>query len=158
MAKSTPGQTNFTGGEWSRRLDGRVDLDKYFNALHTLENMTVFPHGGATRRMGLEFIAEAGDSTKPVRLIPFEFSTEQAYILEFGDAYMRVFKDGGQVQSGGSAYEETTGYAAEDLFGIRYAQSADTMYLVHGDYEINKLTRTGHDAWQQNAADMMAAS
>ena len=54
-------------------------------------------HGGVATRPGLQFIGQVKDSTKTVRLIPFAFNTEQTYILEFGDYYMRVFKDGGQV-------------------------------------------------------------
>ena len=47
--------------------------------------------------------------------------------------------------SGGSAtkiYEETTPYAAADIFDLRFAQSADVMYIVHPSYPIRQLTRT----------------
>lgn len=44
----------------------------------------------------------------PVRLIPFEFSTDQAYVLEFGRGYMRVFKDGGIVLNAPKAITATT--------------------------------------------------
>ena len=56
-------------------------------------------------RPGTQFVAEVKDSTKKTRLIPFEFSTTQTYILEFGDQYIRFYKDNGQILSGGSAYE-----------------------------------------------------
>lgn len=95
--KATPGLTNFTAGEISPRLDGRVDLSKYFNALKTLYNMIVFPHGGATRRAGTKMIAEVKNSASPVRLIPFEFSDEQSYMIEAGDLYMRFYMDQGQI-------------------------------------------------------------
>ena len=58
--------------------------------------MVVFPQGGATRRYGTRFVCEVKDSTK-VTLIPFEFNIEQAYILEFGNLYIRFYKDNGQI-------------------------------------------------------------
>ena len=54
------------------------------------------------------FVAEAGTSPLGPRLVSFEFSTTQAYILEFGDGYIRVFKDNGQVQIAGPAPYEIT--------------------------------------------------
>ena len=59
--------------------------------------MQVFPQGGATRRYGTRFVCEVKDSTKVTRLIPFEFNIEQAYILEFGNLYIRFYKDNGQI-------------------------------------------------------------
>jgi hypothetical protein len=97
MPAAYPILTNFTGGEFSPLLRGRVDFEKYYNACATLENMIVHPHGGATRRPGTYFVAEVEDSSKATRLIPFEYSTEQAYMLEFGDQKMRVFMDNGSV-------------------------------------------------------------
>lgn len=156
MAITTIPQTNFTAGEWSPRLDGRVDVAKYANALKECENVWIFPHGGYTKRPGTEFIAEVKTSSLNTRLIPFEFSTEQAYVLEFGDEYMRVFKDGGAVLTSGAGsavYEIATPYAAADLDGIRYTQSADTMYLVHRSYAPRKLTRADHNDWSINLVD-----
>ncbi len=97
MADASPALNNFTGGEFSPRLRGRFDFAKYHHACATLQNMIVHPHGGATRRPGTYFVTEVKDSTKFVRLIPFEFSTEQAYIIEMGDQYMRFYKDHGQI-------------------------------------------------------------
>lgn len=93
MARASPILTNFTGGEFSPRLAGRVDFRKYFDACKTLQNMIIHPHGGATRRPGTYFVAEVRYPLKFTRLIPFEYSTEQAYILEFGDQYIRVYKN-----------------------------------------------------------------
>jgi hypothetical protein len=92
MARVHPFQTNFTAGELTPKLAGQVDFKKYNNGVETLENMTVFPQGGATRRYGSRFVAEVKDSSKITRLIPFEFNIEQSYILEFGDQYIRFLK------------------------------------------------------------------
>ena len=139
--------TNFTGGELSPRLDGRNDLAKYNSGCKTLENMIVYPHGSASRRSGTQFVAEVKDSTKKTRLIAFEFSTIQTYILEFGDQYIRFYKDNGQILSGGSAYEISSPYLEAELFDIKFAQSADTMYICHPNHAPKKLTRSGHTNW-----------
>ena len=97
MARTHPIQTNFTAGELSPKLFGQTNLDKYSNGVETLENMTVFPQGGATRRSGSRFICEVKNSANTTRLIPFEFNDEQAYVLEFGNQYIRFFKDQGQI-------------------------------------------------------------
>ena len=225
MAKQTVAFTNFTAGELSPRLDGRTDLNKYFNGTKTLENMLIHPHGGASRRSGTKFIHEVKTSSAQTRLIPFEFSTTQTYIMEFGNQYIRFYKDQGiitesnktisgatqanpgvitatshgysngdhviitsvvgmtelngktfkvankttntfQIQDVDGNNVNTTGYTAygsagvankiyeiaspyvtADLPTIKFAQSADLMYLVHPGYAIRKLSRSGHTNW-----------
>ncbi|BAQ85575.1 putative tail tubular protein B [uncultured Mediterranean phage uvMED] len=153
MARVAVQLTNFTGGELSPRLDGRNDLAKYPTGCKTLENMIVFPHGSAARRSGTQFVAEVKDSSKETRLIPFEFSTTQTYMLEFGDQYIRFYKDNGQILSGGSAYEISSPYLEVELFDIKYAQSADVMYLCHPNHPVKKLARTGHTSWTLTSVD-----
>ena len=153
MARVAAQLTNFTAGELSPRLDGRNDLSKYPAGCKTLENMVIYPHGAAARRPGTQFIAEVKTSSAKTRLIPFEFSTTQTYILEFGNQYMRVYKDKGQVLSGGSAFEISTPYLTAELFDIKFAQSADVMYITHPSHETKKLSRTGHTSWTLTTVD-----
>jgi len=94
MARVSTIVTNFQAGELSPRLEGRIDLQKYNSGAQKLENMLVFPQGGITRRPGTKYAGSSKDGGK-VRLIPFEYSDEQAYVLEFGANYIRYFKDGG---------------------------------------------------------------
>ncbi|MCH9834267.1 hypothetical protein K0U83_01320 [bacterium] len=89
-------QPNLAGGEVSDAIAARVDIDKYKTSLYKCENFFPQVHGGLTNRPGLQFLAEA-KGTGTTRLIPFEFNTTQTYVLEFGDQYIRVFKDAGQV-------------------------------------------------------------
>ena len=147
MPRTTLALTSFVSGEFSAKMDGRSDFDKYSSGTKTLENFLIHPQGAATRRVGTKFVAEVKDSTKKTRLIPFEFSTTQTYVLEFGDQYIRFYKDKGQILSGGSAYEISTPYLEAELFDIKFAQSADVMYIVHPNHETNKLSRTGHTSW-----------
>ena len=279
MPKVFPVQTNFTAGEFSPRLLGRVDVAKYGNALKTMENAFVLPHGGVKRRGGMNFVAhtkvtatgsemmpngtfasnitgwtnksvgsgssiahatnlmnivsvdasnygwaeeqittvkgqryvlgfvigtgamslqigngsggehvyastefavgthtmeftaqstdtflgwkhttgathtldevtlKTGDYDKKVRVFQFEFSTTQSYMLEFGNLYMRVYKDNGQVRTGGKPVEVTTPYTEAQLFDLKFCQSADTLYIASRDHSPRKITRSSHTSW-----------
>ena len=94
MARVSTIITNFRAGEFSPRLEGRIDLQKYNEAAKELTNMVSFPQGGITRRPGSYYAGTSKDGGK-VRLVNFEYSDEQAYVLEFGTNYIRFFKDGG---------------------------------------------------------------
>jgi len=231
MARVAVQLTNFTGGELSPRLDGRNDLSKYSSGCSTLENLIVYPHGSAARRPGTNFVAEVADSTKKTRLIPFEFSTTQTYMLEFSNLKIRVFKDNGSVLEGNKTisaitkanpavvtatshgyengdevlissvggmtevngkrflvadkttntfelqdkdgvdinssgfttytsggvsnkvFEITTPYLEAELFDLKFAQSADVMYICHPNHEVEKLSRTGHTSWTLTDVD-----
>jgi len=136
MPRTTLALTSFVSGEFSAKMDGRTDFEKYTSGVKTMENFLVHPQGAATRRVGTQHIAEVKDSTKKTRLIPFEFSTTQTYILEFGDQYIRFFKDKGQILSSGSAYEIASPYLEAELFDSKFAQSADVMYITHPNHGV----------------------
>lgn len=72
-------------------------MARYATGLRTCRNMMVMRHGGVTNRPGTKFVGEVKDSTKTVRLIPFVFNTDQAYVLEFGDLYIRIIQDGAYI-------------------------------------------------------------
>jgi len=225
MPRTTASLTSFVSGEFSAKLDGRTDFEKYASGCKTLQNMLVHPQGAAARRVGTQFIAEVKTSSAKTRLIPFEFSTTQTYILEFGNTYIRMYKDKGQItegdvtisaitkanpavvtanghgyvdgqniiitsvvgmtevngktfkvaekttntfelqnvdgadinssafttySSGGDAnriYEIVSPYLTAELFELKFAQSADVMYITHPNHEVMKLSRTGHTSW-----------
>ncbi len=154
MPKASPAQTNFTAGELSPRLDGRVDLSKYFNGARQLLNVIPQQQGGAQRRSGFRHVAGVKDSAVRTALLPFEFNVEQAYILEFGDFYCRFYRNHGRIVDNDDAvYEIATPYAKADLFDedgrclIKTAQSADVLYLCHPNYPPYTLSRTGHTNW-----------
>ncbi|GGE54427.1 phage protein [Agaricicola taiwanensis] len=90
-------QPSFSGGELAPALWARTDTAKYPTGLKTARNVVVEKFGGVTNRAGLQFVAEVRDSARRVRIIPFQFNTEQTYILELGHEYMRVVMDGAQV-------------------------------------------------------------
>lgn len=140
MPKSTPIQTNFTTGEISPLMMARVDFEKYYNACKTLKNMYVLPQGGVNRRPGTQYITSAKNADKISILVPFIFSTTQAYILEFGHQYIRVFKNRGQVVSGtekvtnGTFNSGITGWTARNSgtgYGIAWDSGAQAMYIYN---------------------------
>lgn len=89
----------FNAGELGKDLYGRTDFAKYFNGARTMENFLPITAGPAVRRAGTRFVEQVEDNSIQTLLVPFIFSTEQAYILEFGDGVMRVFKDRARVLS-----------------------------------------------------------
>jgi hypothetical protein len=141
-------QSSFAGGELSPDLYGRDDQARYQIGARLLYNMYPHPFGGASNRPGTKFIHEAKTSSKAVRLVSFRFSQTQAYILEFGDKYIRVYKDQGIIINDSDVIVEiTTVYAADELFDLHFTQSADTLYITHRSYPPTMLTRSSHTVW-----------
>jgi len=93
MARASPIQTSVNAGEMSAKLDGRVDIERRAAGLQFGENVIPEVYGGGQRRSGSRFVAPARDSDKFVRLIDFRYSTEQAYVLELGEGYMRFYRN-----------------------------------------------------------------
>jgi len=91
--------TNFTTGAITRKLDARLDFEKFFTGARVLENLIVYPYGGIFKRPGMKYVSGVSVHSKKVRLIPFEFNTEQAYVIEMGNLYARFYMDHGQIQS-----------------------------------------------------------
>lgn len=146
MTKATWVQNNFNGGEWSPLAYGRADLAKYKNGLTTCLNYVPTAQGGLTRRPGTKYVANT-KTNQAIRLFPFEFSITQAYVLEFGDLYVRFYTNEGQLLNVGVPYEIATPYTTADLQDLYFTQSANTLYIAHPNYKPRKLQRTGPLSW-----------
>lgn len=144
--KAAPLQDSFAGGEFSPLLQGRVSADRYKESVDTCLNYIPTVQGPVTRRPGTYYVAEVKDSSKDTRLVSFEFSTTQAYVLEFGDLYIRFYKDNAQIISG-TPVEVVSPYVEADLYELKFTQSADVLYITHPSYAPRKLTRTSHTSW-----------
>lgn len=94
-----PLQPTFARGEISPRLFSRADIDHWKMSLAECVNFMVLKQGGLRRRSGTEWINQTRDMAKQGRLIPFVFSIRQAYIIEFGDAYLRAYANGGIIEN-----------------------------------------------------------
>lgn len=128
-------------------MDSRSDFIKYKSGCRTLENMFVFSQGPVTRRPGTKYIATVRDSTDETRIISFEQSKTDTYVLELDDGYTRMFRNGGQVLDPVNPYEIATPWDANDLFELQYVQSSNTMYIVHPNHPPQELTRSAHATW-----------
>lgn len=153
MARIDTQQTNFTAGELSRRMLGRTDIARYQNGAKTMRNCHPVVQGGAMRRDGLRYIRPAKPAAARAMLVRFVFAADQAYVLEFGHFYMRVFRNRANVESSpGVPYEIVTPYDVADLPRLTFAQRADTMYIASGIYPVQRLRRFDHDDWVIEAA------
>lgn len=142
MARANTIQTNFTAGEISPILRGRVDITRYQNGAATLKNFIVKPQGGIFTRPGTVFMQEVKNSAVKTRLYEFEFSETINYLLEFGNQYIRIFKDNAYVGT-----EVVTPYLEADLPFLKFTQSADVLYICHPSYQTRKLIRTSDVIW-----------
>lgn len=154
MARATVLKTNFTAGELSPRLLGRVDISRYHNGAKRLRNAYPLVHGGARRRRGLRYTADAKNASKIARLIAFIFSRTQAFMLELGEQYIRFYTATGQVESSpGMAYEISAPWDDAELKDLKYVQGADTMFFAHPSYAMRKLVRYGNTNWKLSVVD-----
>lgn len=146
-------QPTFTGGELSPSLYARVDLVRYGTSLRTAKNFLVRAYGGVVNRPGFEFCGEAKDSTKRVRLIPFEFSTEVAYVIEMGDLYMRFIYQGDYVlaEALDGAYSGATTYGLGDL-----VSSGGIVYKSLQAGNLNNTPASSPTWWQPNPLSEIA--
>lgn len=162
MARFVSIQTNFSTGELDPLLRARVDLTAYQNALEEATNVVCQPQGGIRRRPGTKYISSlpntstesAGNGT---RLVEFEFSTSDSYMLCFTHNRMHVFKNKTlitAINGGANAYLDTSGVGLTGarLANIVWTQSADTLIVVHPDINPIKIVRGGTDAtWTATA-------
>lgn len=142
-------QTNFTAGEISPKVRGRVDVARYQNGAEALRNVIVNVYGGAERAPGTRMIAPTKTETNRARLIPFVFNRDTAYILEFGDNYMRVYRaKAGQIVVGSTPYEIATPWPIASVSVLRFTQKDDTMFITHPQVAPQMLQRLAETNWR----------
>lgn len=109
---------SFAGGEIAPELYGRVDLAKNQTGLKTCENFEVLPHGPVQNRAGLEYVLRTKNgSTEESVLIPFIYNTDQSYVIEFGNLYVRFHTAGATVLN-----------ASQNITGITQANPGTLTY------------------------------
>ena len=148
-------QNNFTNGEVSPNCLGRFDLAKYLNSAKVVENFMIKQLGGVSYRPGTRFVYETKHSAVRSRLLKFQYSTTQSYIIEAGNLFFRFYTDGGILLDPIDPVEVTTVYPTSKLNQIKYAQNADTMYIATGDYPVYKLQRTSATTFTMTAVDFV---
>ena len=162
MARFVSIQTNFSTGELDPLLRARVDLTAYQNALEEATNVVCQPQGGIRRRPGTKYITSLPNSSTEsagngTRLVEFEFSTSDSYMLCFTHNRMHIFKNKAlitAINGTGNNYLDTSGVGLTGarLANIVWTQSADTLIVVHPDINPIKIVRGGTDAtWTATA-------
>ena len=91
MADASYLQTNFLGGEWSPRMQGRLDLPKYRFAMTLCLNGIPVEEGAWIRRSGTAWLGTTR-SGNAGRVMGWEFQEGLPMILEFTDGHMRAFQ------------------------------------------------------------------
>jgi hypothetical protein len=138
MAQSRTLKPSFTGGELAPELLGRPDLRAWANGAQRLRNVFIQPTGGVTRRPGLRHVATLPGAA---RLIPFEFNTEQTYLLVLTDGLLSVFVGDVQVA------QVAGPWTAAMLPQLAWTQSADTLLLCHPGMRPQRVTRSSNTDW-----------
>lgn len=131
--------TNFSSGELSPTLNGRVDLQQYYRGASHIENFDIIPTGGIRRRSGSQRLHETDGSN---RLIPFIINKNLSFVIEIKDRSIVVWELIGGVLAG-VRIEQSAVYTADEIHQIQYAQNYDTMILVHRNHPPYTLTWNG---------------
>lgn len=138
MPSADPPQQSFNAGEFGPELVARSDFGKYRNALRKSENVIGMSQGGAKRRPGSRFIVEQKSSAAKGALIPFEFSTTQAYMIQAGNLFFRFCRNQGEITSENITASITNGTFDSDITSWT-DQSAGTGAISH-DATNNRLS------------------
>lgn len=145
--------TNFASGELSPNLNGRVDIQQYYQGAAKIENFEIVPTGGIKRRPGTQRIATLSGQS---RIIPFIVDKNKVYIFEFclnpsydpqtegsKPSMINVWvRDAlGDYNKSATVYVDYASLA--DIEKLQYAQNYDTMIFTHRDYPPYIITLNG---------------
>jgi hypothetical protein len=152
-------QAAFNGGELTPLVEGREDISRYPTGCRRLRNAHGMIQGPARRRTGGRYVA-AVKSNGQAWLVPFIRSRQLAYVLEYGEEYMRFYRNRGQVLNSASPfapYEIVTPWTYAELtapdgtMAVHFTQSIDVLYNADGTQPVQQLIRTADDNWALSA-------
>lgn len=134
-------QSSFATGEVSPEVASRIDMEKYQAALLQAENCYIRPYGVVYKRPGSIYCGMA--KKNKVRLIEFKSTVNHAFLLEVGEGYIRIWKDGKFTNQ-----EIVTPYQESELPKLRTCQSADIMYIASGTHPVMQLKHYSDTDWR----------
>lgn len=134
-------QSSFATGEVSPDVASRIDMEKYQAALLQAENCYIRPYGAVYKRPGSIYCGMA--KKNKVRLIEFKSTVNHAFLLEVGEGYIRIWKDGKFTNQ-----EIVTPYKESELPKLRTCQSADIMYIASGTHPVMQLKHYSDTGWR----------
>jgi hypothetical protein len=149
LADFNPILNSFNAGEFSPRMKARTDLEKYSSGALEIQNFIIQREGGLIRRSGTRFVAALDDMTKKSILVPFIFSTDDAYAIEFSENLIRMYTNEGLLTDPGgpTIIEVVSTYTEAELFDLRFTQSGDFLYIAHQAHHPAILKRTSAYVW-----------
>jgi hypothetical protein len=135
-------QSNFSVGEITPLMYGRIDLSQYYKGLKRATNVLQLPQGGFSRRFGLVYVDWIDQVTNftEVRLANFEYSTTEQYVLVFLPLEIVIYENNGVVAT------VVTPYTASEIIELRFDQDLNQLIIVHQDVEPYQLSRGGNSA------------
>lgn len=134
-------QSSFATGEVSPEVASRIDMEKYQAALLQAENCYIRPYGAVYKRPGSIYCGMA--KKNKVCLIEFKSTVNHAFLLEVGEGYIRIWKDGKFTNQ-----EIVTPYQESELPKLRTCQSADIMYIASGTHPVMQLKHYSDTDWR----------
>jgi len=147
MANAKILTTNFSAGELSPKVGGRVDLAQYYKGLRTAKNAIIAPQGGAYKRFGTELNSsiplidndDLHDSTcADFRLVGFTDSSGDNFMLVFSQyGYVLIYNEKGVFQ--GSI--NPSPYLGRDIHTFQYTAKQDVLILTHPYHKVQAIQR-----------------
>ncbi|MEK9753959.1 MAG: hypothetical protein VW338_12240 [Rhodospirillaceae bacterium] len=123
MGRASTIQNAFNAGELSALMLGRQDVAKYAAGMFVCLNGVPLVQGGWTRRPGTAYLHQCKYHNRDARLLPFQYSVQQTYVLEFGYQYIRFFTEHGILTK-----------TAQNITGITKANPAVLAYSGSDTY------------------------
>lgn len=136
-------QLAFTTGEISPDVSRRFDLDQFKSALILAENAVIRPYGAVARRQGSEYIGQVKNKDKSTRLFEFTAEKNKSFLLEIGEQYIRVWRNG--IYTG---IELETPFESDVVDKLNCIQSGDVMFICSGKYPVKTLSRHSDIDWR----------
>ena len=137
--------TDFTAGELTPKLEGRIDLPLYMKGAKVLENFIIMSHGGITKRPGSRYLStlSVGDG----RL--YSFTTEMGvYLLCFIHQELQIYAvdQDGNGFSGSTVYVETS-YTTSETKNLQFAQVENRLYIAAKNHAPACLVNTSSNSF-----------
>lgn len=161
MSKVVRYQASFGVGEIDPLLRGRIDIQQYYAGVQQAKNVIFEPQGGFSRRPGLKFIEDVTsyNASNGSVLIPFEFSVDDTFMVHaiaFNTTTtirLQFYKNQTKLTNLNSTSNDyvdvnvgtLTGVTNFDIKKINWAQSADTLILVHPNFNPIQVKRGAND-------------
>lgn len=127
MPKASHLQPSFSGGEFSPRVHGRVDNERYKTGAAKLQNYLPTTQGPIVRRPGKQYVSEVKDPSKPPAFVPFQFSQAQNYVLEFGDQYLRFYTKDARIGINTTIYQGMVSQPYGSSFPTFFSRDTDQL-------------------------------